>query len=70
MRSCRRSDWTDRFIGACLALGAVSLLGGAPVAAQEPPSPQAVSAAQLQAAIDKLGDLDYATRTNASRLVR
>jgi HEAT repeat protein len=29
-----------------------------------------VSAAQLQAAIGKLGDLDYATRTNASRLVR
>ena len=26
-------------------------------------APQAVSAAQLQAAIDKLGDLDYATRT-------
>jgi len=38
--------------------------------AQEPPAPQAVSAAQLGAAIDKLGDLDYATRTNASRLVR
>ncbi|HZT77594.1 MAG TPA: HEAT repeat domain-containing protein [Vicinamibacterales bacterium] len=29
-----------------------------------------MSPAQLQAAIDKLGDLDYATRTNASRLVR
>jgi HEAT repeat protein len=29
-----------------------------------------VSPAQLQAAINKLGDLDYATRTNASRLVR
>jgi HEAT repeat protein len=29
-----------------------------------------VSAAQLSAAIDKLGDLDYATRTKASRLVR
>src|SRR5581483_4604285 len=38
--------------------------------AQEPRAPQAVSPAQLQAAIDKLGDLDYATRTNASRLVR
>jgi HEAT repeat protein len=43
----------------------------APVAgAQEPPAPAAVPAAQLQAAIDKLGDLDYATRTNASRTVR
>jgi HEAT repeat protein len=37
---------------------------------QEPAAPQAVTAAQLQAAISKLGDLDYATRTNASRLVR
>jgi HEAT repeat protein len=38
--------------------------------AQEPSAPQAVPAAQLQAAIDKLGDLDYATRTNAARTVR
>lgn len=38
--------------------------------AQEPPAPQAVSAAQLKAAIDKLGDLDYATRTSASRTIR
>ena len=40
------------------------------ISAQEPPAPQAVSAAQLKAAIDKLGDLDYATRTAASRTVR
>ena len=39
-------------------------------AAQEPPAPQTVPAAQLQAAIDKLGDLDYATRSNAARTVR
>src|SRR3954469_16169274 len=38
--------------------------------AQEPAAPQTVSAAQLQAAIAKLGDLDYATRTTASRTVR
>lgn len=38
--------------------------------AQEPAAPQAIAAAQLQAAIDKLGDLDYATRTAASRTVR
>lgn len=38
--------------------------------AQEPPSPQATSQAQLKAAIDKLGDLDYDTRTAASRTVR
>ena len=40
------------------------------VAAQEPPAPQTVSAAQLQAAIDKLGDLEYSTRTAAARTVR
>jgi HEAT repeat protein len=38
--------------------------------AQEPPAPQALSAQQLKAAIDKLGDLDYDTRTAASRTVR
>jgi len=38
--------------------------------AQEPAAPQTVSREQLQGAIDKLGDLDYATRTAASRLVR
>src|SRR5215831_3912390 len=44
--------------------------GGAYDAAQEPPSPQTVSAASLQTAIDSLGKLDYDTRTNASRLIR
>src|SRR3984893_6650125 len=49
-------------------LGVLCVLGGRAVAAaQEPPAPQAVPAAQLQAAIDKLGDLDYLTRTNAAR---
>jgi hypothetical protein len=38
--------------------------------AQEPTAPQAVGAKELQAAIDKLGDLDYETRTSASRTVR
>jgi HEAT repeat protein len=38
--------------------------------AQEPPGPQNVTAAQLEAAIAKLGDLDYPTRANASRTVR
>ena len=37
---------------------------------QEPPRPQPVSADQLKAAIDKLGDLDYDTRTAASRTIR
>ena len=38
--------------------------------AQEPSQPQAVSAEQLKAAIDSLGNLDYNTRTTASRTVR
>jgi len=38
--------------------------------AQEPAAPQSISREQLQAAIDKLGDLDYATRTAAARTVR
>jgi HEAT repeat protein len=38
--------------------------------AQEPAAPLTVSPAQLQAAIAKLGDLDYTIRTNASRTVR
>ena len=39
-------------------------------ASQEPAAPQTVSPQQLKAAIDKLGNLDYETRTEASRLVR
>jgi HEAT repeat protein len=42
----------------------------APAHAQEPAAPQAVSPAQLSAAIDKLGDLEYTIRTNAARTVR
>jgi HEAT repeat protein len=38
--------------------------------AQEPPAPQPASAAQLQAAIGKLGDFDFPTRTAAARTVR
>jgi HEAT repeat protein len=45
-------------------------LAPALAAAQEPTAPQSVSPAQLKAAIDKLGDLDYDTRTEASRTVR
>ena len=37
---------------------------------QEPAAPQPVPAAQLQAAIDKLGNLDYDARTAAARTVR
>ncbi len=48
----------------------VSCLLRVQAGAQEPSAPQPVSAAQLQAAIDKLGSLDYETRTSASRVVR
>jgi HEAT repeat protein len=51
-------------------LGVLAMRGAAALMAQEPAAPQAVPAAQLQAAIDKLSDLDYATRTNAARTVR
>ncbi len=52
------------------ALAVLCIVCVVSVVAQEPSAPQTVSPAQLKAAIDKLGDLDYATRTNASRLVR
>jgi HEAT repeat protein len=45
-------------------------LGGGGLLAQEPSGPQSVTPEQLKAAIDKLGDLDYDTRTAASRTVR
>jgi HEAT repeat protein len=48
----------------------VGLFCGRPARGQEPSGPQSISPAQLQAAIDKLGDLDYPTRTAASRTVR
>ena len=58
----------------CSALCVLCFLGVLCVAsgtrAQEPTAPQTVSPAQLQAAIAKLGDLDFATRTAASRTVR
>jgi HEAT repeat protein len=47
------------------------LVAAAPRArGQEPAAPQNTTAAQLQGAIDKLGSLDYTTRTTASRVVR
>src|SRR6476620_5169269 len=57
-------------IGVALLVATWGIWGAGVLAAQEPASPQATSAAQLQAAIDKLGSLDYDTRTGASRLVR
>ena len=52
------------------ALCLLCVLCGPGARAQEPSAPQSVSSAQLQAAIARLGDLDYATRTIASRTVR
>jgi HEAT repeat protein len=46
------------------------LVGARLVRAQEPAAPQSVTREQLQSAIDKLGDLDYAVRTTASRSIR
>ncbi|MEO8259219.1 MAG: HEAT repeat domain-containing protein [Acidobacteriota bacterium] len=63
---CRRG-FPAGFISVCVL---VILCAPRFIAAQEPPAPQTVPAAQLQAAIDKLGDLDYATRSNAARTVR
>jgi HEAT repeat protein len=40
------------------------------LSAQEPSGPQPVPAAQLTAAIGKLGDLDYDTRSGAARTIR
>jgi HEAT repeat protein len=52
------------------AVGVFCLLSAVFAFGQEPSGPQAVSPAQLTAAINKLGDLDYDTRTGASRTVR
>src|SRR5258708_12075209 len=52
----------------CCVLGVLS--GATAATAQEPSAPQTVSPEQLRAAINKLGDLDYVTRTAASRTVR
>jgi HEAT repeat protein len=57
------------FLGVFCVLGGVRAAGAQGVA-QEPAAPQTVSAAQLKAAIDKLGDLDYDVRTGAARTVR
>src|ERR1700759_80213 len=74
MTRAQRSGRSQRFRDAAVILGVLCSLGvlcAAPSArAQEPSAPQSVSPAQLQAAIAKLGDLDYATRTGASRTVR
>ena len=60
-----------RLLQIAVVLGLVTTGGGiGSFAQQEPPAPQAVTTAELQAAIDKLGVLDYDTRTAASRTIR
>jgi HEAT repeat protein len=54
----------------CMLVCAGVVIGFRAAATQEPSAPQPVSAAALQGAIGKLGNLDYQTRTDASRLVR
>ncbi|MSO29896.1 MAG: HEAT repeat domain-containing protein [Acidobacteria bacterium] len=56
-------------IGLILCILSV-LRDGAFVSAQEPGAPQEVSTDQLKAAIDRLGDFDYAIRTGAARTIR
>lgn len=59
-------------LGFVASVGAVVAVprGLAAAIQQEPPTPQPVTPAQLKAAIDKLGDLDYDARTAASRTIR
>jgi hypothetical protein len=72
-RSSRRGEARLARIRTRSALAWASAIGVLVVvlvgAAQER-GPAATSPADLRAAIDKLGDLDYATRTKAGRLVR
>ena len=66
------SPSTRHLVRAAICAAAVLgvLTGVRSTSAQEPPGPQPVSQEKLQAAIDQLGNLDYDTRTNASRTVR
>jgi len=68
-RTARSRRRAGRLVVLC-ALCTVCALVSTGAGAQEPAAPQTVSPAQLQAAIAKLGDLDYAARTVASRTVR
>jgi HEAT repeat protein len=71
MRLLVNSRDLHRGIRTAVILTVLCTAGGTAAFGQDEPSqPQAVSPAQLQAAINKLGDLDYGTRTNASRVIR
>ena len=69
------SPSTRHLVRAAICAAAIAavlgvLMGARSASAQEPPGPQPVSQEKLQAAIDQLGNLDYDTRTSASRTVR
>ncbi len=59
-----------RGVWVALLVGLQLTLSHALAIAQEPSAPQALIRDQFEAAIGKLGDLDYATRTAASRTIR
>src|SRR5262245_36437587 len=66
-------DTKDFLARACVGIVVLCVLGvlcGDWLFAQEPSAPQPITALALQAAIDKLGDLDYPTRAKASQTVR
>jgi HEAT repeat protein len=68
-----RALWIERKVHGrplLATLCVLCILSGTRAGAQEPPAPQPVTAAELQAAVNKLGDLDYGIRTAASRTIR
>lgn len=70
IRSSQRRASRLLTLSVLCSLCVLCLARGARAQGSEPSAPQTVSPAQLQAAIAKLGDLDFATRTSASRTVR
>ncbi|MCC7416305.1 MAG: HEAT repeat domain-containing protein [Acidobacteria bacterium] len=70
MRSTRRRQpgRTPFLLLACLVLAARQ--GAGQTASLEPAGPQTPGGEQIQRAIDRLGELDYQTRTEASRTLR
>ena len=61
---------TRSLLTCILCVFVLAALSATALAQQEPSQPQVVSAADLKAAIDALGSLDFNTRTTASRTVR
>lgn len=72
LRPARRGVWIALLTCGVIGAADVGRVQAAQTAAaiQEPSAPQSVTADQIKTSIDTLGDLDYATRTNAARTVR